>query len=64
MEDYGDMVVAHVLLRQVPTILQDVPLSESVLTSQYNIMVMMVKNHNGDARQVNAYNGPLVKTTL
>lgn len=54
LEDYGDMVVAHVLLRQVPTILQNVPLSESVLMSQYNIMVMMVKNHNNDARQANA----------
>ena len=54
VEDYGEMVVAHIYLRQVPAILRDIPLSESVIMSQYNIMVMMVKNKAGEARQANA----------
>ena len=54
VEDYGDMVVAHIYLKNVPTILQNTPLSESVIMSQYNIMVMMVKNPNGEAKQANA----------
>ena len=54
MEDYGDMVVAHVYLSKVPPILQDVPLSQSVLMQKYNIMVILVKNKNGEARQATA----------
>lgn len=54
VEDYGHMVVAHIYLQQVPSILKDTPLSESVIMSQYNIMVMMVKNKKGEARQANA----------
>lgn len=54
MEDYGDMVVAHIHLEQVPAILQNTPLSQSVMMSQYNIMVMMVKNKKGEAHQANA----------
>ena len=54
VEDYGDMVVAQIYLHQVPHVLEGVPLSESVLMSKYNIMVMMVKNKNGEALQANA----------
>ena len=54
MEDYGDMVVAHVYLSKVPAILQDTPLSQSELMQKHNIMVIMVKNKNGGARQATA----------
>ena len=54
VEDYGEMVVAHVYLHKVPPILQEVPLSESVLMSRYNIMVMMVKKQKQEAQQANA----------
>ena len=54
VEDYGNMVVAHVYLHKVPAMLRDTPLSESPIMSKYNIMVMMVKNHKGDARQASA----------
>ena len=54
MEEYGSMVVAHILLRQVPALLQDTPLSESGIMSRHNIMVMMVKQKNGTATQANA----------
>jgi hypothetical protein len=51
VEDYGETVVAHILLHQVPEILKETPLSESVLRSDYNIMVMMVVKPNGEAHQ-------------
>lgn len=54
VEDYGSMVVAHIYLQQIPDILRDTPLSESVLMPKYNIMVMMVKNKDGEARQAHA----------
>ena len=54
VEDYGEMVVAHIYLKQVPEVLRDVPLSQSVLMSDYNVMVMMVKKKNGEAQQANA----------
>ena len=54
VEDYGNLVVAHVCLHQVPAVLEDTPLSESPIMSQYNIMVMMVKTHTGEARQATA----------
>lgn len=54
LEDYGDMVVAHIFLHQVPGILQEVPLKESEIMSKYNIMVMMVKKQNGEAAQATA----------
>lgn len=55
MEDYGDMVVAHVYLRNVPDIVKDMPLSQSRLMPDHNIMVIMVKNRDGQARQANAH---------
>ena len=54
VEDYGAMVVAHVFLHRVPPMLQDRPLSETEIMSKYNIMVMMVKAPNEEARQANA----------
>ena len=54
LEDYGDMVVAHIYLQQVPKILRDIPLKESEIMSTYNIMVMMVKKQNGEASQATA----------
>ena len=54
VEDYGDMVVAHIYLHQVPLILKDQTLAESVIRSKYNLMVMMVKNKNGEAKQADA----------
>ena len=54
LEDYGDMVVAHIYLQQVPKILQDTPLRDSEIMARHNIMVMMVKNQKGEARQAPA----------
>ena len=54
LEDYGDMVVAHIFLHQVPLILREVPLKDSEIMSRHNIMVMMVKKQNGEACQATA----------
>lgn len=54
LEDYGEMVVAHIFLRQVPPVLRDIPLRDSPIMAQHNIMVMMVKTRNGEARQATA----------
>ena len=54
VEDYGETVVAHIYLQQVPEVLRDVPLSQSVLMSDYNVMVLMVKKKDGEAQQANA----------
>ena len=54
VEEYGDMVVAHIYLNHLPAMLRDVNLRESPLMSQYNIMVMMVKDKNGQAHQAKA----------
>ena len=43
-----------IYLEQVPPALRDLPLSETDLTSRYNIMVMMVKNRTGEATQAGA----------
>ena len=54
VEDYGGMVVAHVFVQKVPEMLRGIPLKDSEIMSRYNIMVMMVKNKNGEARQATA----------
>ena len=54
VEDYGAMVVAHVFLHRVPEMLQGKPLSETGIMARYNIMVMMVKEPNEEAKQANA----------
>lgn len=54
LEDYGSMVVAHIYLQKVPDLLANKTLAETELMSRYNLMVMMVKTHNGDARQATA----------
>ena len=54
VEDYGSLVVAHIYLHRVPAMLRETPLSDSPLMSRYNINVMLVKDHRGDARQATA----------
>ena len=54
LEDYGDMVAAHIYLQQVPKILRDIPLRDSEIMARYNINVMLVKNRSGEARQATA----------
>ena len=54
LEDYGDMVVAHIYLQQVPKILREIPLRDSEIMARHNIMVMMVKKQDGEARQASA----------
>ena len=54
LEDYGNMVVAHIYLQKVPQILRDVPLRESAIMARHNIMVMTVKNRSGEAKQATA----------
>ena len=54
MEDYGGMVAAHIYVQQLPKMLQDVPLKDSEIMAKHNIMVMLVKNKKGEARQATA----------
>ena len=54
VEDYGDMVVSHIYLHKVPELLRGKTLAESGLMAKHNLMVMMVKTHNGEARQARA----------
>lgn len=53
VEEYGSMVVAHIYLHTVPSMLRDTTLAQSGLMSDHNLMVMMVKPPDGDARQAN-----------
>lgn len=54
LDDYGNMVVAHIYLQKVPEILHGKTLSESGLMQKHNLMVMMVKTNNGEATQATA----------
>ena len=54
VEDYGNMVAAHIYIQRVPDILYKISLSDSVLREKYNIMVMLIKTKNGEAQQANA----------
>ena len=51
--DYDDMIVAQVYLRRVPEILKNTKLSESTIRTEHNIIILMVKNPYGDAKQAN-----------
>lgn len=53
VEDYDDMVVAQIYLRIVPDILKDTKLSQSTIRTEHDIMILMVKNPYGDAKQAN-----------
>lgn len=53
VEEYGSMVVAHIYLHTVPKVLQDTTLADSGIMTEYNLMVMMVKSPDSDARQAN-----------
>lgn len=55
MEDYGELVVAHIYLHKVPRILRGVPLSKSGIMPNHSIMVMLVKDEATGARQANAH---------
>ena len=54
VEDYGSMVAAHIYLQKVPEMLKGVPLKDTDIMARHNIMVMMVKNKNSEARQATA----------
>jgi len=53
VEEYGNMVVAHIYLHTVPKILVDTTLAESGIMSDHKLMVMLVKSPDGEARQAN-----------
>ena len=53
VEEYGSMVVAHIYLHTVPKFLEDTTLAESGIMSEHNLMIMMVKSTDDDARQAN-----------
>lgn len=52
LDDYGDLVVAQIELNAVPPILKDTMLKDAVLKSEYEILVMMLKNKEGQAIRV------------
>lgn len=54
MEDYGEIVVAHVQLRNVPEDLRGKTLAESGIRAKNNITVLMRKNRSGLAEQADA----------
>ena len=54
VEEYGETVVAHILLHTVPAMLEDTTLAQSGLMSKYNVMVLMVKTRSGEACQARA----------
>lgn len=54
VEEYGETVVAHILLHTVPALLKDTTLAQSGLMSKYNVMVLMVKTKSDEARQARA----------
>lgn len=54
LDDYGDLVVAQIGLNTVPAILQDTMLKDAVLKSKYEILIMMLKNKEGQSMQVDA----------
>lgn len=52
LDDYGGLVVAQIELNAVPPILKDTMLKDAVLKSEYEILVMMLKNKEGQAIRV------------
>ena len=53
VEEYGNMVVAHIYLHTVPEILRDTTLADSGIMSVHKLMIMMVKSPDKDAMQAN-----------
>lgn len=53
VEEYGSRVVVHVYLHTVPKILRDTTLAASGIMAKHQLMVMLVKPPDGDARQAN-----------
>ena len=54
VEEYGEMVVAHIYLHKVPEILREVTLAQSGLMTNHQHMVMLVKSNDSEAQQANA----------
>ena len=54
VEEYGEMVLAHIYLHTVPEILKDTTLGDANLAAKYQLAVMIVKPKNGDAYQAHA----------
>ncbi len=54
MEDYGNVVVAHIYLVVVPEMLLETTLADSQLMTNHNLMIMTVKPPNGEVQQANA----------
>lgn len=52
LDDYGDLVVAQIELKVVPPILRNIRLQDTVLRSEHDILVMMLKNKEGKAIKV------------
>lgn len=54
VEEYGEMVLAHIYLHTVPDILNGITLGEADLAAKYQLAVMIVKPAKGDAYQAHA----------
>lgn len=54
VEEYGEMVLAHIFLHTVPDILKDTTLADANLAANYHLAVMIVKPMKGDAYQAHA----------
>lgn len=53
VEEYGNMVVAHIYLHTVPEMLRNRTLADSGIMSEHKLMIMMVKSSDEDAKQAN-----------
>lgn len=54
VEEYGEMVLAHIYLHTVPDILKDTTLGNANLAAKYQLAVMIVKPKKGEAYQAHA----------
>lgn len=54
VEEYGDMVVAHIYLHTVPEMLRGITLAESKLMADHQLMIMLIKSAEGEVAQAHA----------
>lgn len=54
VEDYGNLVVAHIYLQIVPEELAEKPLSQSDIRAKHHINILMVKSRGAGATQAGA----------
>ena len=54
VEEYGEMVLAHIYLHPVPEILKDTTLGTANLAAEYQLAVLIVKPRKGEAYQTHA----------